>query len=91
MKDKGTLLFAPEKGGRYEVFDERPLSKEMEDYCVQDVRFLSGLWDFYMKRLKGVEGKWEDLIEEETLERVRESQRGDYEPHSKGKALGPWV
>ncbi|KAH7370760.1 domain-containing protein 1 [Rhexocercosporidium sp. MPI-PUGE-AT-0058] len=90
VKDRGALLFAPEKGGRYEVFDERPLSREMIDYCVQDVRFLPGLWDVYTKRLGGDE-KWKRLIEDATLERVKESQRKNYQPHSKSKVFGPWV
>ncbi|KAH7413329.1 ribonuclease H-like domain-containing protein [Cadophora sp. MPI-SDFR-AT-0126] len=89
-KEKGGLLFAPEKGGRYEVFDERPLSKEMVDYCVQDVRFLPGLWNVYTKRL-GDDGKWKGLIEDATLERVRDSQGKGYVPDSKMKVFGPWT
>ena len=90
VKDKGALLFAPEKGGRYEVFDERPLSMEIMNYCVQDVRFLPGLWDVYNKRL-GDDRKWIALIEEATLERVRDSQSKDYVPDSKMKVFGPWT
>ena len=90
VKDKGARLFAPEKGGKYEVFDQRPLSKEMIDYCVQDVRFLPGLWEVYVRRL-GNSKKWAAKIEKATLDRVKESQAIDYDPHSKSKALGPWA
>ena len=36
-KQKGVLLFAPERGGLYEVFNERPMRKVIIEYCVQDV------------------------------------------------------
>ncbi|KAH3937586.1 hypothetical protein HBH53_264500 [Parastagonospora nodorum] len=42
-KEAGKKLFAPEKGGRYEVFNNRPLAKEIIQYCVQDVQFLPNL------------------------------------------------
>ncbi|KAL4934844.1 ribonuclease H-like domain-containing protein [Aspergillus oleicola] len=43
-KEKGLKLFAPERGGSYEVFNTRPLAEEIIEYCVQDVRFLPKLW-----------------------------------------------
>lgn len=36
-KDRGHRLFDPGLGGGYAVFDERPLSAEIQKYCVQDV------------------------------------------------------
>ncbi|KAI1322363.1 ribonuclease H-like protein [Xylariaceae sp. FL0255] len=44
-KDEGSKLFAPEKGGSYEVFNNRPLPENIRAYCVQDVHFLPRLWD----------------------------------------------
>lgn len=35
-KEAGKKLFAPERGGRYEVFEERPVRGEVERYCVND-------------------------------------------------------
>ena len=32
--------FAPERGGRYEVWQKRPLSEELLKYCAQDVAML---------------------------------------------------
>jgi exonuclease 3'-5' domain-containing protein 1 len=34
MKGEGRDLFAPEQGGRYEVFNDRSLAKETIEYCV---------------------------------------------------------
>ncbi|KAJ5995438.1 hypothetical protein N7481_002415 [Penicillium waksmanii] len=39
-KERGRRLFAPEYGGKYEVFNNRPLSQDILQYCCQDVEFL---------------------------------------------------
>lgn len=39
-KEKGLNLFAPERGGSYEVFNVRPLADNIIHYCDQDVQFL---------------------------------------------------
>lgn len=39
-KQKGVDLFAPERGGSYEVFNVRPLAEDIIQYCVEDVRLL---------------------------------------------------
>jgi exonuclease 3'-5' domain-containing protein 1 len=90
VKDKGRELFAPEKGGSYEVFNKRPLGEELAMYCVQDVRFLPGLYECYLRRLDG-NGTWKRKIEVETKARVRDSQSKGYSPNGRHKALGPWV
>ncbi|CAL3966907.1 unnamed protein product [Diplocarpon coronariae] len=90
IKERGRGLFAPEKGGSYEVFDERPLAEEIRAYCVQDVQFLPGLWKLYTERL-GDSQDWARMIEEETRARVILSQNADYISDSKDRALGPWV
>lgn len=47
IKDKGKLLFAPEYGGNYDVFNSRPLSEDIRLYCLQDVQFMPRLWNNY--------------------------------------------
>eukprot|EP00658_Telonema_sp_P-2_P015216 TRINITY_DN1584_c0_g1_i11.p2 TRINITY_DN1584_c0_g1~~TRINITY_DN1584_c0_g1_i11.p2 ORF type:complete len:122 (-),score=33.37 TRINITY_DN1584_c0_g1_i11:315-680(-) len=37
LKERGLDLFAPERGGTYEVFFERPMSDTMMQYCAADV------------------------------------------------------
>lgn len=50
-KNVGVRLFAPEKGGSYEVFNERPLRTEIMLYCAQDVQILPRLWAYYDRKL----------------------------------------
>ncbi len=45
IKNKGVRLFAPEKGGSYAVWSERPLQKELLDYCACDVKYLLDIKD----------------------------------------------
>ena len=51
VKDQGRRLFAPELGGRYEVFNERPLTEVVAAYCAGDVVYLPRLWAFYRARV----------------------------------------
>lgn len=46
-KQAGLQLFAPDRGGAYEVFNIRPMKQEIVDYCIQDVTFLPKLYDEY--------------------------------------------
>eukprot|EP00419_Tripos_fusus_P003365 CAMPEP_0172691910 /NCGR_PEP_ID=MMETSP1074-20121228/24867_1 /TAXON_ID=2916 /ORGANISM="Ceratium fusus, Strain PA161109" /LENGTH=318 /DNA_ID=CAMNT_0013512023 /DNA_START=51 /DNA_END=1007 /DNA_ORIENTATION=- len=48
VKATGLALFAPEAGGSYAVWEERPLKQAMIDYAAADVRFLLNMkqhWD----------------------------------------------
>jgi exonuclease 3'-5' domain-containing protein 1 len=89
-KEAGRKLFAPEKGGRYEVFNERPLKQEMVDYCTQDVWCMPGLYRVYKARLE-VQGAldWVERIRRETAKRLVESMGAGYQPHGRDKALAP--
>jgi len=51
VKEEGRKLFTPGKGGRYQVFNERPLPKAHVDYCEQDVLLMLGLLGLYAQRL----------------------------------------
>ena len=86
-KEQGLRLFAPERGGSYEVFNARPLSEEIRKYCVQDVLFLPGLWSTYSAK---VSGTWAEKIRAATLTRVSSSQTADYNGNGRHMALGPW-
>ncbi|KAK5219710.1 hypothetical protein LTR47_011485 [Exophiala xenobiotica] len=78
VKDQGQKLIAPERGGRYEVLQERPLSADVVKYCVQDVLMLPKLLLSYSRRLHPSLAM---KAHEETLRRIRLSQ----EPGFNGK------
>ncbi len=86
-KEKGAQLFKGEHGGSSEIFNKRPIPSEIISYCVADVQFLPKLWDQF-HRMKTNE--WRHLVKEEAKKRVAESQRSDYKPNGRHKALAPW-
>jgi len=88
IKQIGAQLFKPELGGGYEVFDQRPLSKAMVEYCVGDVVILPMLHDFFWEPRKQ---EWRDLIAKKSMERVEESQSEDYQPNGFHKAKSQWT
>jgi exonuclease 3'-5' domain-containing protein 1 len=53
VKEAGTALFAPEKGGSYAVFDERPLKAGILGYCLLDLVHMPELWKVYKVRMDG--------------------------------------
>ena len=86
-KEKGLSLFAPERGGSYEIFNTRPIQEDIIAYCAQDVIYLSLLWDVYSKNINGA---WAAKVKEETRARLEMSKDASYDPHSEDKALSPW-
>jgi exonuclease 3'-5' domain-containing protein 1 len=86
-KERGVKLFAPERGGSYEVFNQRPLPEEMKEYCMQDVQLLPRLWQHYYSKLTP---QWRVKVEDETKKRIRLSQSVDFNGKGRHMALGPW-
>ncbi|KAJ3495914.1 hypothetical protein NLG97_g3044 [Lecanicillium saksenae] len=85
-KEKGVRFFAPEHGGSYAVFNQRPLSKEILQYCIQDVHFMPPLWAYYNGKMTP---QWQRRVEIASNERVRLSQSPAYVSHGQHKALAP--
>ncbi|KAI5857363.1 ribonuclease H-like domain-containing protein [Durotheca rogersii] len=86
VKLQGAKLFAPELGGNYEVFNERPLPKAIQEYCELDVRYLSRLWDHYHKKLSPM---WKLIVAEETERRIALTQTEDFDGYSPELANAP--
>ncbi|KAB8303169.1 hypothetical protein EYC80_004617 [Monilinia laxa] len=78
IKKRGKELFVPELGGRYEVFNDRPLDPAILNYCVQDVRLMPELWETYNAKLGQVHKVWASKIERETKARILLSQSPGY-------------
>jgi exonuclease 3'-5' domain-containing protein 1 len=88
-KERGRGLFAPEKGGRYEVFNERPLDPAIIQYCKQDVALLPGLYAVYSAKLQQPgRAFWRVHVRETTKNRIKLSQSPGYNGNSTSKALG---
>lgn len=86
IKEEGTMLFAPERGGNYKVFQQRPLDALLIAYCAQDVRVLPALLEAYAGRLS------DDLavqVQNETLARVELSHSDSFVSKGRHMALGP--
>ena len=85
-KDKGLDLFLPGRGGRYEVFNERPLAPEIVMYCVEDVRFLPRLLTHYQNKLSST---WKERVKTATRDRIVQSQRADFNSEGEHMTLAP--
>jgi len=88
-KETGERLFRSEYGGSYQVFNQRPIPKQIVSYCVGDVQCLPQLWNS-LQRQKARLNVWRDLVCEETRKRVTASQKPEYQPHGANRALAPW-
>ncbi|KAF7940741.1 uncharacterized protein EAE97_006927 [Botrytis byssoidea] len=89
IKKRGVQLFAPEKGGRYEVFNDRPLDPAIVDYCVQDVQLMPQLWNIYNAKLTLMDKRWTTKIERETKARLLLSQSPDFNGKGQHMAKAP--
>jgi exonuclease 3'-5' domain-containing protein 1 len=85
VKEAGTKLFAPKRGGSYDVFNERPLQAMVQEDCVQDVVHMPKLWNVYQKKMSEF---WNIMVEEAGVARVENSQSKGYRPNDEGKKYG---
>ncbi|KAF7589425.1 hypothetical protein BBP40_004295 [Aspergillus hancockii] len=85
-KERGLKLFAPERGGSYEVFNVRPLAEDIMQYCVQDVQFLPRLWQKYNRKLS--QG-WAAKVQAEVRNRILTSRSALYNGKGRHMALAP--
>jgi exonuclease 3'-5' domain-containing protein 1 len=86
-KDNAREFFRPEEGGRYEIFNERPMSQEIIQYCAGDVALLPGLYQVYNAKL---ESFWQDQMVSATKDRITLSQGLKYDGQALNKVYGPW-
>ncbi|KAK1048053.1 hypothetical protein LTR74_017615 [Friedmanniomyces endolithicus] len=86
VKDNGKHLFDPQRGGSYAVFDQRPLQKDIKEYCTQDVTFMPHLRDIYRRKLCDA---WWRKIDVETNGRIQLSQSPSFRGKGQHMAQGP--
>ncbi|KAN0068781.1 Ribonuclease H-like domain containing protein [Elaphomyces granulatus] len=91
-KELATRLYSPQKGGRYEVFNERPIKPEIVQYCARDVVLLPALYNVYNATLSlPGERFWQVQVSRATKDRIKLSKAPDYDGQAKSvKVLGPW-
>ena len=87
IKEKGDSLFAPEKGGSYEVFEKRPLDPRLVQYCMHDVAFIFELETAMRGRLPRSINDWEAFIIRESAARVALSQTVSFDGNGRHMAL----
>ena len=81
-------LFDPDSGGRYEAFNDRPLSQALSAH---DVTLLPRLWIAYNAKLTR---PWRTKVAQttvESIESISESQGAEYDPNGPRKARRPWA
>ena len=89
-KEGTNRLFNPKKGGRYEIFNDRPMKPEIIQYCARDVALLPGLYNVYNAKLSG-EAFWQAQVRKATKDRIKLSQSPGYDEQAKSKKIrGPW-
>ena len=90
-KEGASRLFDPKKGGRYEIFNDRPMKPEIIQYCARDVALLPGLYNVYNAKLcLPGEGLWKSRVRKATKDRIILSQSPGYDGQAKSKIRGPW-
>jgi exonuclease 3'-5' domain-containing protein 1 len=90
-KEGASRLYDPKKGGRYEIFNERPMRPEIIQYCARDVALLPGLYNVYNAKLRlPGEAFWQARVREATKDRIKLSQSPGYDGQAESKVRGPW-
>jgi exonuclease 3'-5' domain-containing protein 1 len=90
-KEGASRLYDPKKGGRYEIFNERPMRSEIVQYCARDVALLPGLYNVYNAKLRlPGENFWQVQVREATKDRIKLSQSPGYDRQAETKVCGPW-
>ncbi|KAL4787087.1 hypothetical protein BJX76DRAFT_354497 [Aspergillus varians] len=87
-KENVTRRFDPRKGGRYDIFNERPLAPDIRDYCAADVALLPGLYSSYGGKMSP---EWKVKGQKATDDRIRLSQKPEHDGQARDKVLGPWA
>lgn len=85
-KEQGRALFAPELGGSFQAFHQRPLAPVLLEYCAQDVSVMPCLWAYYDSQM--TEQLREAVIAASTM-RVWETHAPDYSSAGQHMALAP--
>jgi exonuclease 3'-5' domain-containing protein 1 len=87
-KTLGVRLFAPEKGGSYDVFRQRPLNPLLIPYSVNDVVCLPQLFEKFTSALPKHTKR---DVASKTEQGILESLSPQYRGRGRDRALSPWA
>lgn len=91
IKGNTRRLFDPALGGRYDIFNERPIRQDIKKYCAGDVTVLPDLFRIYDAKLNQPGEKfWELHVLEATKERAKLSRDPEFDGASNPTTRGPW-
>ncbi|KAF3074472.1 hypothetical protein CFAM422_003837 [Trichoderma lentiforme] len=85
-KEQGRALFAPESGGGFHVFRQRPLQPVLLEYCAQDVSVMPCLWAYYDSQMTK---QLREVVIKASTDRVWETHAVDYISTGRHMALAP--
>lgn len=88
IKHMGLSLFAPEKGGAYEVWTHRPLDPRLAAYAASDVIHFEEILRALYDPLSEDARRW---VLEETARRTSVAFDPLYNPHGREKAIAPMM
>ncbi|KAF8156035.1 hypothetical protein B0H34DRAFT_771872 [Crassisporium funariophilum] len=91
VKEEGVALFAPEKGGSYEIFDKRPMDPRIIAYCAQDVALLFELETGMEQRMGRVGKNWKSRVTTASAGRVGEARSSIYQGKGRHRAIAPMI
>lgn len=84
-RNEARRLFAPEKGGRYETFNDRPLEEKIINHCVQNVQVLPRIWSRFNGKITA---SCMVKVRKASEARILSSQSEDYNNDGNPKAEG---
>jgi exonuclease 3'-5' domain-containing protein 1 len=90
-KDGAGRLHDSKKGGRYVIFNERPMKPEIEQYCARDEALLPELCNVNSARLRPAGQALSEVnVRTATAEQARISKSTTYDGEARSNVLGPW-
>ena len=84
----GVRLFAPEKGGSYDVFKQRPLNPLLIPYSINDVVCLPQLFEKFIGNLSKHTKR---DVESKTEQAILETMSSQYRGKGRDRTFSPWA
>lgn len=85
------LLLNSKGGGRLELFNDRPMTLDIVQYCAHDVVLLPMHYRVYNSKLQAPGGMfWRKEVRASTQDRIKLSQSLNYDGQAPDKVCGPW-